>query len=176
MTKLERRAYFRQWRLKNLARCQKYARNYYLKNRDKMTAAMKVWRERNPDYEKNWERARAIEVRESKRSWAKRNPNYFTRYRKRNPEKTLAYALTNYALTTGKLIRPATCSKCGKSCKPQKHHEDYSKPMLVIWLCIPCHLAKHGKSLRSYFAGSGDSIHLLAGFRGGLIPSPTAPI
>lgn len=37
------------------------------------------------------------------------------------------------------LTAPAECEGCGKAVKTQKHHHDYSKPLLVIWLCKPCH-------------------------------------
>ena len=35
--------------------------------------------------------------------------------------------------------------KCG-SYDVEKHHPDYSKPLEVIWLCRPCHLALHKAS------------------------------
>jgi hypothetical protein len=49
------------------------------------------------------------------------------------------------ALKRGKLVRPSSCEWCGgTNRKIQAHHEDYSKPLEVIWLCIPCHSARHG--------------------------------
>lgn len=32
--------------------------------------------------------------------------------------------------------------KCGNP-NSQMHHEDYSKPLEVIWVCRPCHLELH---------------------------------
>ena len=49
------------------------------------------------------------------------------------------------AVISGKLHR-VPCVKCGAT-KAQGHHEDYSKPLVVIWLCDPCHRAEH-KRLR----------------------------
>lgn len=49
-----------------------------------------------------------------------------------------------WAIDSGRLVRPETCSKCGEECKPNAHHEDYSKPLEVIWLCTKC----HGKTYR----------------------------
>jgi hypothetical protein len=40
------------------------------------------------------------------------------------------------------LLTPQPCEQCGSQ-EPQKHHEDYSKPLDVRWLCRPCHLAIH---------------------------------
>lgn len=54
-------------------------------------------------------------------------------------------ALTR-AVKSGKIQRPDTCSDCGKgSCQIQGHHEDYSKPLDVIWLCRVCHGRLHRK-------------------------------
>lgn len=43
-----------------------------------------------------------------------------------------------------RLERPENCQNCGSECKPDAHHEDYDKPLDVIWLCVRCHgLTKH---------------------------------
>lgn len=68
-------------------------------------------------------------------------------YRKKHPEKTRANGIINDMLRYGKLIRPEVCSFCGKSCEPQAHHPDYTKPTEVIWLCVKCHSELH-KNLR----------------------------
>jgi hypothetical protein len=44
-------------------------------------------------------------------------------------------------LRKGKLQRKP-CEKCGDMFS-QMHHEDYSKPLEVVWLCRPCHLRHH---------------------------------
>lgn len=50
-----------------------------------------------------------------------------------------AYANVNQG--RGKLV-PRPCEKCGAA-KVEKHHDDYSKPLEVRWLCRGCHLAHH---------------------------------
>jgi hypothetical protein len=45
------------------------------------------------------------------------------------------------ALKRGELIRDA-CQHCG-DIKSQGHHEDYTKPLDVIWLCRRCHTKEH---------------------------------
>lgn len=47
------------------------------------------------------------------------------------------------AIRREKLIRPDECSKCGKPCKPDGHHADYTKPLKVVWLCRSCHHYEH---------------------------------
>ena len=39
----------------------------------------------------------------------------------------------------GKIQRPAKCSQCGKEGYIRAHHNDYDKPLEVVWLCGTCH-------------------------------------
>jgi hypothetical protein len=39
-------------------------------------------------------------------------------------------------------ITKKPCEKCG-SVKSEMHHQDYTKPLLVEWLCRTCHLNLH---------------------------------
>lgn len=43
------------------------------------------------------------------------------------------------AIEKGVLIRPDRCELCGKECKPDAAHHDYSLPLSVHWLCKSCH-------------------------------------
>jgi hypothetical protein len=45
----------------------------------------------------------------------------------------------NYAVRSGKIVKPEKCENCGKRHKLTAHHEDYSKPFSVEWLCYECH-------------------------------------
>ena len=65
------------------------------------------------------------------------------RYNLKFPERRKAAYAAMYAVRTGKLIRPDRCSVCDKTCVPQGHHPDYSKPLEVIWVCHNCHVAIH---------------------------------
>ena len=40
------------------------------------------------------------------------------------------------------LIVQIPCVHCGNY-NSQMHHEDYSKPTIVMWLCRECHMAMH---------------------------------
>jgi hypothetical protein len=53
----------------------------------------------------------------------------------------VAYARVKLALKSGALVRPDACSRCGGSGngRIEAHHEDYDKPLDVIWLCKSCH-------------------------------------
>lgn len=61
-----------------------------------------------------------------------------------DPQKASTRRKTAWALRTGKLIRQP-CEKCGTTIKVQAHHEDYSKPLDVMWLCFQHHREHHGQ-------------------------------
>lgn len=60
-------------------------------------------------------------------------------------ERLAAAGLINMRVRRGHLIRPGSCNQCGKKCKPDGHHMDYSKPDEVSWLCRSCHMKVHRK-------------------------------
>jgi hypothetical protein len=45
------------------------------------------------------------------------------------------------AIRKGELV-PKNCERC-ESEKTIAHHEDYNKPLDVMWLCQPCHKQRH---------------------------------
>lgn len=58
----------------------------------------------------------------------------------RYPDRARAQSAAQNALRDGKLTKPALCEGCGLPKKRlEKHHHDYSRPLLVVWLCKPCH-------------------------------------
>ena len=59
----------------------------------------------------------------------------------RTSRKVLARTKVQYALQRGFLVRLA-CQVCGRQ-KAQAHHEDYSRPLDVIWLCSQHHTQLH---------------------------------
>ena len=63
------------------------------------------------------------------------------RYRDKNEYKHLAHQYLYIAIKSG-LITRKPCLFCGSS-ETEGHHEDYSKPLEVIWLCPKCHAKIH---------------------------------
>jgi len=49
-------------------------------------------------------------------------------------------------IEAGRLVR-GNCEQCSKP-NAQAHHEDYSKPLEIIWLCRSCHTFKHAEEKR----------------------------
>jgi len=50
-----------------------------------------------------------------------------------------------YAIKTGVLVKLNHCESCGESGQLDGHHEDYSKPLEVLWLCRTCHAKTHNE-------------------------------
>lgn len=92
------------------------------------------WAKENP------EKARAKDLRW--KSINKAHVNEHDRQRMAaNPEKCVARRLVRSAIAAGTLVRKP-CEVCGAS-RTHGHHEDYSKPLDVNWLCPKHHAARH---------------------------------
>jgi hypothetical protein len=57
----------------------------------------------------------------------------------KHKHKWIARAKARYAVQKGLIIKPKKCEVCELIKPLQGHHEDYSKPLEVIWLCQSCH-------------------------------------
>jgi hypothetical protein len=69
----------------------------------------------------------------AKKKWAEHN-----RAKKR------LHIIVNNAIRAGKIIKHTTCQACGKTnCRIEGHHNDYTKPFDVRWLCSACHREWH---------------------------------
>jgi hypothetical protein len=79
--------------------------------------------------------------------WKNENPEKYLEGKKRwlekNPLKRKAHVLVGNAVRDGKLEKQP-CSVCGSKIS-EAHHEDYSKPLEVIWLCKKHHSERHKK-------------------------------
>ena len=64
-------------------------------------------------------------------------------HRQRHPDRAAARTAVARALRSGQLQRKP-CEECG-AVKAQAHHEDYSRPLDVRWMCRACHMIEHGK-------------------------------
>ena len=60
------------------------------------------------------------------------------------PLKVDAVVLINKEIKEGRLIKPSDCSVCSSTTRViHGHHDDYSKPLSVRWLCPVCHKRWH---------------------------------
>jgi hypothetical protein len=76
-----------------------------------------------------------------------------------------AQNLVEWALASGALLRPETCSQCGGAgpaysdgrAAIQAHHPDYNKPLDVMWLCKTCHHQWHIDNVAVPLRKRGDA-------------------
>ena len=93
-----------------------------------------TWRNKNREKERSTYKRYHENHKESRNKWYKD-------YRKENLEKTTAHNKVAWAIESGKLKRKP-CEKCD-SPDSHAHHENYNKPLEVMWLCPSCHGKVH---------------------------------
>jgi hypothetical protein len=79
-------------------------------------------------------------------SWKREHPENHRAYNaswiERHPEATFAHRQLRNAVRRGELARPTSCESCGGTGRVHAHHDDYDKPLDVVWLCAVCHAAR----------------------------------
>jgi hypothetical protein len=92
------------------------------------------------------EKARRPKYRELNAAWRIANPKRVAaikaRWGKNNSEKRYAHTLVQRALQSGKIVKASHCeheSGCSVTDGLEAHHEDYSRPLDVKWLCSTHH-------------------------------------
>ncbi len=122
--------------------CQnQYCREWYSVHRDKQIAYVKQY------YRDNRE-SRLRQCLEYSRSPHGKTTrcDAARRYAARNPDKKRAHHIVAAARKSGLLVPPERCADCGElSDKIRAHHEDYTQPLDVLWLCRECHRRRHAR-------------------------------
>lgn len=135
----------------HLNKCKKCARQDVIKNRmDKVEyyrAYDRYRYETQPQRKELLEKIRKTEAH--KISHKKASKKYYSVHLK----KRKAHIKFGNALRDGK-IKKHPCEICGSTENIQGHHDDYSKPLEVRWLCVKCHnkLHKRKRAIERYTA------------------------
>lgn len=67
-------------------------------------------------------------------------------WKSRNSEKRSVHVAVGHAIRAGRIVKADQCETCGTTvARLHGHHDDYSKPLDVRWLCSKCHRAWHRK-------------------------------
>lgn len=64
-------------------------------------------------------------------------------WRNKNPEKVAAHKILEAAINKGEISKKTHCECCLRTRVLDGHHEDYSNPLEVVWLCRQCHAERH---------------------------------
>jgi hypothetical protein len=65
------------------------------------------------------------------------------RYARRGPAVALSRKITALHVLAGTIRKPDLCEDCQARAPLECHHLDYAQPLLVAFLCKPCHSARH---------------------------------
>lgn len=128
-----------------------YYKKWQRENAKECGAHHKKWRQKNPKKcrasNKRWRREHRKQYRTTQRRLYAKNPEKHIKaakeYRETHPKAAKAREECYNAVRRGDLIRPDRCEKCKKRRKVHGHHDDYSKPLEVRWLCSECHSEVH---------------------------------
>jgi hypothetical protein len=148
-----------------------YRKQYYAKDREAYIIKTAEWRKINKEKRNESERKRNAdrirndpEFREKQRLRSRRN---YVKYRElrillaekhRGTEVDRARQILRNAVRRGEIIKPSQCGQCDLVLPLQGHHDDYSKPLEVIWLCPLCHGENH--QLRHLVSNPSVQLHL----------------
>jgi hypothetical protein len=118
-----------------LGKCKECTRNDVNENRRKNIERYRAY-DRRRFQEDPKRRASTLSRPSPSNSEAKKEWN-----RNRDPERKNAYYTFSNAVRDGRIVRQP-CEVCGKP-GAQGHHDDYSKPLDVRWLCSTHHAEHH---------------------------------
>ena len=121
---------------------------------------MKYWRKMHPGYDEKYQYRRNKYVKkpgDDRDTFGSNNPNwkdgvskdnyrYSIRFKNKNPEKFKVHKIVWSAIKNKKLDR-MPCVICGRK-DAHAHHEDYSKPFDIVWLCQLHHNQYHSGKIR----------------------------
>ena len=94
------------------------------------------------EYRDEHQEERRIKGRVYYRKYRDRFLAYKKKRRIAYPERTKSHDKVHRAIKSGRLI-PEPCEECGQEEGIQAHHDDYTKPLDVRWLCRSCHKYLH---------------------------------
>lgn len=122
-----------------------YGREYYKKHRDKRLAYSKWYGAENRDginkKAREYKQANKDKIRKYRLDNLEKHAEYQRNYRNKNPEVVLAHQVVRTLKEQGK-ISPQSCEICGER-DTEAHHDDYTKPDKIRWLCKVCHMEWH---------------------------------
>ena len=99
--------------------------------------------------EKNIEAIRAYDRERGKKpERIKANTEVNRAWRAEDRRRQAAHSAVSKAIRSGHLVRQP-CIRCGEK-KSVAHHEDYDRPLDVMWLCQPCHKQRHKELMEEF--------------------------
>ena len=146
-----KKEYQKVWRAENKEHLKEYesgrpdnsTRMLAYRNSEQGKKIKKAYESRHDVIEKRRQRAKREEVLEKRREYGRSEEVLFRQkqWQKNNPAKHRAHNAVSHAIYRGNLVRRPS-AVCGDE-NSDAHHEDYSRPMDVIFYCRIHHRARH---------------------------------
>lgn len=137
----------------NPEKVREQSKRNYKKNREKHLDWAKKYQvgkskerlEKDKEYRKKWYLENRERVRKQRKNQKERINEWSKKYKEKiSLQKKMAHRAINLEIRKGNIVRPKECSICkSDKYKIEGHHEDYSKPLEIIWVCTYCHKAIH---------------------------------
>lgn len=134
------------------SRCKQCGKEYANQHMDRRRERRRAWYAKNHAdalaYQRNWNDVNREKKRDYGRAHDAAHPECADRWKLRrilHPEKLRAKDAVNNAIKAGNLLKPKYCEDCGLEKLLHGHHPDYSKLLVVDWLCAHCHGRRHWK-------------------------------
>ena len=119
--------------------CEKEAKKSY-----RLRNLSKVRKQERDRSRRNYNEGRLVYLREWKLKNKEKLVKYVKTWQRQNPEKRNCHVIVGNDVRDGDLVK-GPCEVCG-SLEVSAHHDDYSKPLEVRWLCFK----HHGEANRKY--------------------------
>lgn len=119
--------------------CKSCHKKRCIKHREKNREALKI---KDKERAKLPHRIAARKLYETTEVGKLNRKKSLSNWNKNHPQKRSAHQAVNNAIQSGKLVKKP-CENCGTSDGVEAHHEDYSKPLEVVWLCDFHHKSRH---------------------------------
>lgn len=102
---------------------------------------------KNKRREREWQRKQMAEYASTRRKYRlshrEKERERSRKSSRENRKQRNAHAGIYRAIRRGLMIKPKRCQECGAVGIIYGHHDDYDRPLDVIWLCPRCHKDKH---------------------------------
>ncbi|MCK9432550.1 MAG: hypothetical protein M0R00_06300 [Candidatus Omnitrophica bacterium] len=132
-------------RIPNITGTKYCSRECYLKANAKQGREKKkseLYKKNQKEYYMKW-------YKEKGRKRASNYSEIITEWRLAHPIESDARIKVADAVRRGLLKKPSFCTICGENKKLNGHHEDYSEPLKVLWVCHSCHKKLHNTKRNS---------------------------
>ena len=119
----------------NCKQCKSDAkRDYYIRNRESALART------GANYRKNREQRLMQDRERRKRPEVQARIRELSRDSYASKGRAWANRVLQHEIRSGRMVRASECQRCGAHEQIHAHHDDYEKPLDVMWLCQPCHV------------------------------------